>query len=206
MIQSTVPDKAAGDPFTEAMWDTYIKDNLNGLSAGGTTIPTASLINGRIYMYEADTTNGVVWMLRYRSASASSYKWEFAGGRPLVSTVETQQTTTSGAYVDLATVGPQVTIPRAGDYDVEWGSQSGGTVATSLLYVAVKRGAAATADADSIIMQPAGVNYVGAGMTSRIMRMTGLAASTVLKLQYKTNAGTASFDKRWIKVTPVRVI
>ncbi len=26
---TTVPDKAAGDVFTEAMWDTYIKDNFN---------------------------------------------------------------------------------------------------------------------------------------------------------------------------------
>lgn len=29
MTYTVVPDKAAGDPFTEAMWDTYIRDNLN---------------------------------------------------------------------------------------------------------------------------------------------------------------------------------
>lgn len=29
MTFSTVPDKSAGDVFTEAMWDTYIRDNLN---------------------------------------------------------------------------------------------------------------------------------------------------------------------------------
>jgi hypothetical protein len=28
---STVPDKSAGDVFTEAMWDTYVKDNGNNL-------------------------------------------------------------------------------------------------------------------------------------------------------------------------------
>lgn len=28
-MYSTVPDKAAGDVFTEAMWDTFIKDNMN---------------------------------------------------------------------------------------------------------------------------------------------------------------------------------
>jgi len=28
---NTVPDKAAGDTFTEAMWDTYVKDNGNNL-------------------------------------------------------------------------------------------------------------------------------------------------------------------------------
>lgn len=29
MSFTTVPDKAAGDVFTEAMWDTYLRDNLN---------------------------------------------------------------------------------------------------------------------------------------------------------------------------------
>lgn len=29
MTYSTVPDKATGDVFTEAMWDTYLRDNLN---------------------------------------------------------------------------------------------------------------------------------------------------------------------------------
>lgn len=29
MAFSTVPDKAAGDVFTEAMWDTYLRDNFN---------------------------------------------------------------------------------------------------------------------------------------------------------------------------------
>lgn len=28
---TTVPDKNAGDVFTEAMWDTYLRDNVNGL-------------------------------------------------------------------------------------------------------------------------------------------------------------------------------
>lgn len=28
---TTVPDKSAGDVFTEAMWDTYVKDNGNNL-------------------------------------------------------------------------------------------------------------------------------------------------------------------------------
>lgn len=29
MSFSTVPDKATGDVFTEALWDTYVRDNLN---------------------------------------------------------------------------------------------------------------------------------------------------------------------------------
>lgn len=34
MIYTTVPDKAQGDVFSEAMWDTYLRDNINNLIAG----------------------------------------------------------------------------------------------------------------------------------------------------------------------------
>jgi hypothetical protein len=44
MPLTTVPDKSSGDLFTEAMWDTYLKDNINELigRAGGGNL----LVNG----------------------------------------------------------------------------------------------------------------------------------------------------------------
>lgn len=42
MTYTTVPDKTVGDVFTEAMWDTYIRDNLNL----GVTHPIAQSILG----------------------------------------------------------------------------------------------------------------------------------------------------------------
>lgn len=46
---TTVPDKAAGDVFTEAMWDTYIKDNFNTgvpvLLADSTLVASAASID-----------------------------------------------------------------------------------------------------------------------------------------------------------------
>lgn len=40
MTWTEVPDKAAGDVFTEAMWDTYIRDNLNK----GVTVKLAEVV------------------------------------------------------------------------------------------------------------------------------------------------------------------
>lgn len=46
----TVPDKAAGDTFTEAMWDNYIKTNINNLrvppACDASTTATMSLSSG----------------------------------------------------------------------------------------------------------------------------------------------------------------
>jgi hypothetical protein len=42
MTFTTVPDKTAGDVFTEAMWDTYIRDNLNA----GVLRPIADSVAG----------------------------------------------------------------------------------------------------------------------------------------------------------------
>jgi hypothetical protein len=47
-----------------------------------TSLP-ASPSDGQEVFYAADATNNVIWNLRYRSGSASTYKWEFVGGDPL---------------------------------------------------------------------------------------------------------------------------
>ena len=128
-----------------------------------------------------------------------------SGRPPLVDEVDTLHGTTSASYTDLTSVGPDVVIPLDGDYDVEWGAHSTGTTATAIQWVAVKRGSAATSDTYGIVQQPAGANYQSAGQTQRLMRMTACVAGDTYKLQYKTNAGTASFERRWLSATPVRV-
>jgi hypothetical protein len=88
-----------------------------------TALP-GSPVDGQEIYYLADATNGIVWHLRYRAFQAngttpnpSAYKWEFLGGAPLRANVDTDQTFTAAAtYVDAATVGPQITLPLAGDY------------------------------------------------------------------------------------------
>lgn len=58
MTLTTVPDKAIGDVFTEAMWDTFIKDNLNHII--GMILGTQS---GTITRSSANATDALRWLL-----------------------------------------------------------------------------------------------------------------------------------------------
>lgn len=168
-----------------------------------TALPASPDDGEQVYFQAAA---GVIWHLRYNAASASSFKWEYVGGPPLTHEVATSQSTTSATYADLATVGPQVTLPLAGDYDVQFGTtvQINPSTGNRVANIAVKRGAAATADADSL-------NYANGNLTIRVpglaraIRMTGLAAAAVLKMQYKVSGDTLVCQDRWMRVTPVRV-
>ena len=170
-------------------------------SAAPSDILTAlpgSPIDGQVIYYNADSTNGVVWQLRYRSASASAYKWEFIGGSPLVSTVVTSETTTSTSFTDLATVGPSITVPLAGDYDVEIGGftlSSGASVTVQGFAV----GATVATDAESV---RGNANQSNPRMR---YRKTAIAASTIIRMKYRVASLTGTFETRQILVYPVRV-
>lgn len=174
------------------------------------TLPV-SPYNGQVIQYQSAgmATDGVVWTLKYRSASASSFKWEYIGGSLLFSAVETDESTTSATYVDLTTVGPSVTIPLAGDYEITcgcyaWRSSTGAAQS----YASLKVGATATSDNDKVTWSATPAQAVANQISeagTRVFVKTGLAAGTVLKLQYRSSAGTAQFLNRWISVRPVRV-
>jgi hypothetical protein len=123
--------------------------NLVG-SLQGTTLPT-SPVNGQDYYYVADSTNGVVWHLKYRSASGSSYKWEYVGGAPLLSEVDTTNTSASLTYVALAAAGPTVTVPLAGDYIVSLGMRSQNTGSPFVSLMSFDVGATGALDADAAV-------------------------------------------------------
>jgi hypothetical protein len=171
-----------------------------------TALPTSPR-DGEICFYEADATNGVVWMLQYDPGAVGSYDWRFVGGAPLFSEVATSETRVLNSYGDLATVGPSVTCPLAGDYDVHIGANVDiDVIATAWMSYAI--GASAATDTDGL--------RLGSGATaadnpnvnlSRLRRKTALAASTALVAKYKNTggAGLATFAHRWMTATPVRV-
>jgi hypothetical protein len=165
-----------------------------------TSLP-GSPFDGQMIHYVADATNGVVWPLVYVSASASTHKWEAIGPTPLTAQVLTLETTLSSSFADLATVGPSVTVPLAGDYLIELAANFR-TDATGTALVAVKLGAAATSADDGLANTFANSFVPG----SRTIRRNGLAANAVLKLQYQTSGtGTGSFQRRNLAVWPIRV-
>lgn len=169
-----------------------------------TALP-ANPVNGMVVYYLADSTNGVVWPLKYRSASASTYKWECVGGPPLYAEVQTAESTSSTSYTNLATTGPSITVPLEGDYVVSTGCAvaNGGAVLGAFMSYAI--GASAAADADGCFAQVATPGFDTS--VSRARLKTGLAASTALVAKYK-NSGAAAiqYTYRWMRVEPRRVI
>ena len=173
-----------------------------------TALPAAPY-DGQEVFYVADGTNGVVWRLRYRAASASSYKWEYVGGPPLMNEVATGQTTTSTTYAALGTAGPSVTVPLAGDYSVEIGAGiQTGLAASCVTVMSYDIGGTGAVDGDGMLAYSAvtgGATVQQEQAAHRRMVKSALAAATALTAKYKTSAGTATFRSRWMAATPVRV-
>lgn len=81
-----------------------------------TALPSAPY-DGQLIAYQADATNGMVWLLRYRAASVSAYKWECVGGMPLMPTTSGDMTNANSTFTAL-TGGPTFPVPLAGDYRI----------------------------------------------------------------------------------------
>lgn len=194
-----------------------VSDGLGGYTwqAGapppaGTALP-ASPVDGQEYYYVVDATNGVVWHLKYRAASASAHKWEFVGGTPLTGEVNTTQgigtaTGSPTTFADFPTI-PQTTvpIPLAGDYAIAFGCHASlaasefasvspvwsvgytSTQATDLAYMAT---GAATAETEFV----------------RTLPSRSIGTGAVLKLQYGLQGGVPrNFTHPWLSARPIRV-
>ena len=152
----------------------------------------------------ADATNGVMLRLRFRAASTSPYRWERVGGPPLFHNLLTAETqTATGAWGDLATVGPTVTVPFAGDYLVSCSSRAINTnAAGQRSHMGVAQGAGTPAQFGvqdiAATNQQATVSHVG-------HLLTGIAALTELRARYFSVSNGTTFDFRTLTVTTVRL-
>lgn len=170
----------------------------------GTSLPSVPSGVDRVTFDLTDSTASPTyrWSLRYNAGSGSSYKWEFVGGSPATANVDASQTTASGSLVDLATAGPSFTLPRAGDYVVSWGAEVANTAAGNSNVLAVMKAGVEQARINGVSM------IAGAGFLLRAQRtfkVSGAAASELLKLQYAVSGGTGTFEKRDLQVAPTRV-
>jgi hypothetical protein len=200
---TTVPDKATGDIFTEFMWDTYIRDNINYLKpAYGTTLPASPTDGQEAILVDSITNPTYQWRFRYNAGSTSAYKWEFIGGSDVLVLIATQETTTSTGFTDLATVGPSFVVPRAGDYDVWAGLALGNSTADQAAQAGVALGAGTPVNA-ALAYAPVANALTSVGLSEK---QAAVAASTELRMRYAlTGTGTAIFRARWMRVRPVRV-
>lgn len=166
----------------------------------GTTLP-ASPVDGQEAILTDSLTNPTYsWRFRYNAGSSSAYKWEFVGGASWYGAVITSESTSSASLTDLATVGPQFSTPRAGDWIVSASCTVGQGAAPS--YTVNMQVSNTDLQAQTML------NGAGSGWTGQLAavgRALALAASTILKMQYSTAASTVSFATRHLAITPIRV-
>lgn len=157
------------------------------------------------FQSSAMATDGVAWHLRYRSASASAYKWEFLGGAALLTGSVNARTVTSTTYVAIPTDPCTLTIPLAGDYDITIQAAAyQSTTHLSNQFLSYSVGATAAADLWALNIGVTAHKSAG-GVTNRHL---GVAASASIAEKGRIeNAGSGqlSVNNRRLFAIPVRV-
>lgn len=191
---------AAADQAIDDLWLPY----------GATAPVVAALpagVDGQEITYAVDPTNGVYWHFKYVAAITGSYKWAFVGGAPLVAEVDTSEATASTSYVSLATAGPSVTAPLAGDYMLEIANNASnntaGFGAYSTWWIAGLFAPTAPGNIDDAVAVSAGAN--NQYTVRRRRRKNGIAAGSLVQAKYAADSNTATFSYRSISILPIRV-
>lgn len=185
---------------------TFLNARIAAIPTLVSSLPVAPVDGQEIY-YLADAANGVIWHLRYRAASASTYKWELAGGAPL------RFSNTSTSTVTLATFQAMpgtLTAPLAGDYVMR---------VEAVGFIAAAAGALVLVPAINAVMPSAGGSEEqngGAFITStsaqgdsrsrssvRTVTAAGQAVVVAGRVVTASNNGTSYF--RDLEIIPIRV-
>jgi hypothetical protein len=177
---------------------------LNVLAPDVSILPS-SPIDQQECQYVSDAARGIKWHLRYRAGSSSAYKWEFVGGTYLhVESINTGVLSNTG-FTSYAAGGGgiAITVPLAGDYEIEIGCAAYATSSVDAM-MSYTVGAAAALDADRALIG-ATSGYAQAG--SRATVKTGIAAATAIAAAYRTGTAgvSTSFIDAWMRLRPVRV-
>jgi hypothetical protein len=180
------------------------------LASYGTQLPSNPTDGQEHVLVDSTTNPSYQWKFRYNAGSTSAYKWEFVGGAPAINTVDTQEMTTSQTFVNLATVGPQLAIPRDGEYEISWGAGIQ-ALSSGVAYMGIRFGAAATNNNDVVYMYQ-GTSTAIETNAARTRKYTLVAGSGVppgggIGTAYRNNNNTTQcyFAYRWLRVQPVRI-
>lgn len=174
----------------------------------GTTLPASPTDQQEAILVDSLTAPTYAWRFKYLTAITGTNKWLFIGGGPLVVQVDTNETTQSTTYAALATPGPIVPIPRAGDYVVSHGFTGSGPNGNYAI-MSYDIGATAAVDSDSLTLQnnnsSVATNMYNYTSVSRTRRKLGLPVGS-LTAKYRT-AGAPNWQitSRWMSVIPVLV-
>lgn len=180
MAWSAPMTAVAGATFTAAQFNQYVRDNLNE------TAPAKATTASQIFV----------------STGANSITTR----TPSTAAITTNQTTTSSAYADLATVGPQISVATGTVALVWFGAAQAHSADNNETACSVAVSGASTVAANNQWQHSTdGVtagNYVR-GTSFHVF--TGLTAGTnVFTMKYRVGvSGTGSFQNREMAVLPL---
>ena len=182
-----------------------------------TALPVGA--DGQEIYYQADSSNGIIWHLRYRGTAAggsATYPWEFVGG-PAMFNGDTGYTGTDG-YVSGATflraasggkALPSLTVPLAGQYHVRLSSNALTLSAATDGYISFTQGASGSSSTDDGLQlrNSAATTTVVPILTSTYKVLTAAALylearATAGNLLYLTNVSNGRLE---LAITPIRV-
>jgi hypothetical protein len=168
--------------------------------------PPTSPVDQQLAILQVDATNGIEWLFVYNAGSASPYKWECIGGAPLTAFIGTNEILAGlGAWSNLATDGPSITVPRAGDYEAHGSANvfaGGAAGGYGRDQVGIAIGNTNATYTHAVNINQAANDYGNANPQGVF---TGLSASAVLKLRYVVSVANHSFEQRYLDVRPIRI-
>jgi hypothetical protein len=180
MAWSTPLTAVSNATLTAAQWNASVRDNLLE------TAPAKATAAGRLFV----------------STGANA----IAERVPTVARVETSQSTSSASFVDLATVGPAVTVTtgtRALVFISAGMTNSVATGAAAMGYAVSGASTIAATNATDLRADSPGTSEVDRA-TSVSMLTSLTAGSNVFTAKYRVGSGgTATFDAREIMVIPL---
>ncbi len=173
-----------------------------GLALGNTPpIVTALPANpqfGEVVTYVADATNGVYWDLQYDASG--TYPWKFIGGAVLRDYQPGLVTTATSSVTS-----PSLSIPLPGDYRFDYGALVAPSSAGNYASVQPWWNSTVLPGLSSDQAECAhGVGPYYASIASGGIVSTLTTTGTV-SFRHGSVSGTASFQRRWMEITPVRV-
>lgn len=166
----------------------------------------ASPVNGQeAILVDSLTAPTFVWRFRYNAGSSSPYKWEFIGGAPASIMVSAAETLASaGSWLNLATNGPLLAVPRNGDYLASaFSVHNAGTTVPNTFQLGLAVGDTTPLYGATGFPLATATQY---GNLSVRGNFTGLTAGQIVKMRYQMSAGTSGWvGGRVMEVIPVRV-
>jgi len=171
--------------------------------AYGTSLPGSPVDGQQAILVDSTTNPSYVWVFRYNASSTSSYKWECVGGAPARTEILTSEplSVTTGAWTNLTTPGPDVVVPRAGEYVADVRAKLDAIASTATASLGVVN--ASTASQVGAYTQLTPVSGAYASMSAQPF-ITVTAAGQTLRESYAATAAHA-FSQRSIAVIPKRV-